>query len=320
MNTNYMGNQMDTGFYAENVRQSMGITKIKTGGETRLTVSEALKVAGADWTVDKAPIYDGFMATIPGYSRIVRSDMPNSTMNVCKNSYTPINNADVFGILDQILGETQAQIENVGCIKGGNVVFMQAKMPESIEVLQNDNMDMYINAITSHDGSHLARVFFSATRIACQNQLRALTKEGRKNRSISIRHTRNADVKIRNAANIIMDGVQEWEAIKENAKILAERSVDRQKTRDFIHKLFPAPEDASKKDMNRQKRQTMFQLVESGKGTDIPGVKGTAWGLYNAASEYFDHYATIKNDQSRFARSLIDGDKFRENAFQLALA
>lgn len=35
-------------------------------------------------------------------------------------------------------------------------------------------------------------------------------------------------------------------------------------------------------------RDKIRHLVETGLGTDIPGVRGTAWGLYNAATEWID--------------------------------
>jgi len=300
------------------IKTLLGVTDI-SGFDNMLTVSEALEIAGANWEVNKYPIYDGFMQPIRGYSRIVRSDKPDSTMHVCKTSYEPINNKDVFSILDDVLGASQAQIERVGCIKGGKVVFMQAKMPESIEVLKGDNMDCYINAITSHDGTYLAKIFFSATRIACQNQIRALSVKGRRYRNISIRHTCNAQIKIAQAGTILMDGSREWQTIKENAAILARKSVNREQTKAFVEKLFPKPLDTKKRDFNFNKRAKVMELVESGKGTDIQGVRGTAWGLLNATTEYFDHHSSVKGDTSRYARSLIEGDKFRDKAFEAAM-
>lgn len=294
----------------------LGVTNIEGG---MATVSEALQIAGANWEVSKQPIYDGFFNKVEGFSRIVRSDLPEKTMHICKNSYEPINNSEVFGIMDQILGESQALIERVGCIKDGRVVFMQAKVPERIEVLKGDGMDMYLNAITSHDGSYLAKVFFSAKRIICQNQLRALAKQ-RCERSISIRHTKNAGLKISTAGDVMMAASKEWEAIKDNAKILAEKSVNREQTKAFINAIFPKPEDYKSRDMNFTKREKIAELIECGMGTDIPGVKGSAYGLYNAATEYLEHYSSVKGDTSRYARSLLSGDKIRDEAFELAMS
>jgi phage/plasmid-like protein (TIGR03299 family) len=304
---------MNTQLLKENTKFSM--TQIPGGSAT---VEEALKIGQADWEVDKLPVYDGFMNPIEGFSRIARKDN-DSTLNICKSSYEPIQNHEIFGVIDDILGQSQAQIERVGMFQGGKIVFMQAKMPQQFEVLKGDGMDMYLNAITSHNGSQLARIFFGSTRVICQNQMRAIQKE-RSERSLSIRHTKNAAIKVANASEILMDGVREWNVIKENAQILARKSVTRQETKDFVEALFPAPVEMDKRDPNAKKREKMFELIEAGMGTEIPGVKGTAWGIFNAATEYLDHYAPTRSNGSRFYRSMISGDKFRDQALSLAMA
>jgi phage/plasmid-like protein (TIGR03299 family) len=204
-------------------------------------------------------------------------------------------------------------------LKGGRVLFMQAKMPESIRVLKDDGMDMYLNIITSHDGSQLGRVFYSALRPACMNQMRANIGQ-RTERSLSIRHTKNCHVKVDNAASLVMEGVKEWETIKENAEILARKSVSRNQTKEYINAIFPAPEKLDARDLNAKKREKLEELVENGMGTEIEGVKGSAWGLFNAATEYFDHHQSVRGETSRFGRSLLSGDSFRDKAFAAAMA
>jgi phage/plasmid-like protein (TIGR03299 family) len=225
----------------------------------------------------------------------------------------------VFGVLDQILGESHAQVERVGSTHGGNVCFIQAKMPDSIEVLKGDGMNCYLNAITSHDGSQLARVFFSSIRIACTNQIRASIRH-RSERAISIRHTKNAEIKLSVAGNLLMEGAQEWQIIKENAAIMAAKSVNRLQTKAFVEALFPAPTKEDGRDVNKAKREGVYELIENGLGTDIAGVKGSAWGLFSAATEYFDHHSSTKGETSHFARSLLSGDKFRDQVLELAMA
>lgn len=297
---------------------SFGITQIPGGAAT---VSEALSLAKADWAVTKTPIFDGVtMDPIEGFSRIGRDDDSSITLNVCKSTYEPIDNADAFGIIDDVLGKSHAQVERVGQIKDGKICYIQAKMPESIEVLKGDGMDMYITGITSHDGSYLTQVFFTSIRQVCHNQTTAMRKDGKKGRRIGIRHTKNAPARIEQAASILMEGVQEWDTIRENAEIMARKSVNRAQTKAFIDSLFPAPEDSSKQDRNAKKREIVAELVESGMGTEIAGVRGSAWGLFNAATEYLDHHANTRSDTVRFNRSLLEGDTFRRQAFEAAMA
>lgn len=51
--------------------------------------------------------------------------------------------------------------------------------------------------------------------------------------------------------------------------------------RQYLTNLFQK-EDADK----LRSYDALTSLFETGKGTDIPGVRGTAWGAYNAITEY----------------------------------
>jgi hypothetical protein len=53
-----------------------------------------------------------------------------------------------------------------------------------------------------------------------------------------------------------------------------------------------------KEDKNRA-AEKIFELVEIGKGTEIPGVKGTAYGLLNAFTEYVDHHRPVRRLDGR---------------------
>jgi len=74
--------------------------------------------------------------------------------------------------------------------------------------------------------------------------------------------------------------------------------------------------------------EKVMELVEHGKGTDIPGVKGTGYGVYNAVGEYADHYmstrASGETDQekeknqleNRFLSSIMgSGADLKQRAF-----
>jgi len=67
--------------------------------------------------------------------------------------------------------------------------------------------------------------------------------------------------------------------------------------------------------------EKVLELTETGKGTDIPGVKGSAYGAFNAAVEFADHWQPVKgkNDSmlSRKLDSLWFGSaaRFKQRAF-----
>lgn len=277
---------------------------IKITGEAA-TVAEALKLTGMDRQVISEPIYNPDMRIVDGYKRVGFRD---ATFAVTKDSYQIVQNSEAFGIMDDILGVSQAQIHAIGYDKEGARVFIQAKMPNSWEALKDDGMDNYLTISTTHDGSGSVKASFGSVRLKCNNQMTAFQKRGAQ---ISIRHTATASQKIALAGTIMMEGKNTWDIIKENAMILASRSVGRDQTKAFFETLFPK---SDVRDGNKTKREKAESLIES-------EIEGTAWGLYNAATDFFDHHSPTRGDGTDLTvRSILDGESFRNRAFELALA
>lgn len=282
------------------------------------TISEALRVAGLDYTAKEGPVFDHNFQPIPGKKLLYRDDH-DTPIAIHSESYGTIQYSEAFRVLEDILGKKQAQVHKVASINDGGAVMIQAKMPEAIEVLKGDGIDIYLNAISSHDGTYATSAWFGGERWACTNQISAMYGKRRKSKHYSIRHTRHAVDRLHLAQTIMAGEIKAIESIRDNAQILAKKSVGRDQTKAFIERLFPAKEGA-KLDFTKAKREKVEELIESGKGTDIPGVRGTAWGLFNGATEYFDHHQPTRGNGHRGIRSVIDGDKFRSLAFDLAMA
>jgi hypothetical protein len=65
-------------------------------------------------------------------------------------------------------------------------------------------------------------------------------------------------------------------------------------------------------------RITTAALIDSGMGTEIPGVKGSLCGALNAVLEYADHYE--RNGGSSISSGLFgSGALLKRKAFDLAL-
>jgi phage/plasmid-like protein (TIGR03299 family) len=294
--------------------------KVIEGGSA--TVEEALRITNTNFEVMQEGIYNGDMKQIQGFKRVGISG--GATFAITKDCYNIVQNKDAFSIADQIMGESQALIERVAWTGYGSRVMIQAKMPESSEVLKGDDLANYLTICTNHDGKGSVKAYFTSIRMACTNQMTMLnTKEFKASkRSVAIRHSANANKRIQVAGRLLMEGAKSWDIIRENAKIMADKSVTRQQTIDYINQMFPEPKKEEGKrsaDHNKKKRDAIMELVDHGKGTEIAGVKGTAWGLFNAVTEYQDHYAPIR-EGDRYTRSFFYGEKTRQEAYDLAMS
>jgi hypothetical protein len=61
-------------------------------------------------------------------------------------------------------------------------------------------------------------------------------------------------------------------------------------------------------------------LFESGRGNDLPGIKGTLWAAYNGVTELVDHHLTYNNsDQRMEAICFGEGEDTKHRALDAAL-
>lgn len=178
-------------------------------------VTEALKAARADYTVEKQPVIavtPKLMAAmangdqidagslmddvIGGVKATMRMDTIK-TLGIVSEGYGVVQNEDVFKFVDFMCsGNGNANrtevpvLETVGVINGGQQIFASAKFPEVIKFDDkgNDIANMYIMMTSTHDGSGSVRVVVTPIRVVCQNTLNLALRECRGR--LSFKHTR----------------------------------------------------------------------------------------------------------------------------------
>src|SRR4030095_11370642 len=71
----------------------------------------------------------------------------------------------------------------------------------------------------------------------------------------------------------------------------------------YFTRVFPAPERLASGDDDKYDeklarwtahQQRLLQLYTAGQGSDLPGVRGTAWAAYNAVTEWVDHHYPLR--------------------------
>lgn len=269
-----------------------------------MTTSEALRAAHLDWEVEKVPVLSSKdLSVVPDAFTVIRKDN-NLPLGVVGKRYEPISNAEAFRFFDVALGEGQGQIDTIGALGQGERVWCLAKMPETFEAVPGDPVDRYLLCWTSHDGSKSMEVLFTTIRVVCNNTLSAALK-GASNK-VSIKHTSNWEQRMEFAHRMLFDSKAYWEKMKEVSQQLARTSISRIEVGSFLDAMFPERFDLRKDSFVRPEgREKVLRLMEEGQGTDLPGVRGTKWGLFNAYTEYLDHESGVRKNQNRWERSVF---------------
>jgi phage/plasmid-like protein (TIGR03299 family) len=281
-----------------------------------MTINEALLASNLDWTVSKVPVLSAHDLTpVKDKYAVIRDDTKHP-LGVVGKRYEPISNRESFRVFETALGEGQGQIDTIGALGEGERVWCLAKLPETFEPIQGDPVDRYLLCCTSHDGSKSMEIMFTSIRVVCNNTLTAALN-GSKHK-VSIRHTSRWEDRLRVAHQVLNQSSLYWYKMKQACHVLANESVGRVETGAFLDAMFPQTEAGGQR--QHTGRSEVLRLLEEGKGSEIAGVRGSKWGLYNAFTEYIDHSQSIKGNKDRWERSTFGaGADQREKALSLLL-
>lgn len=277
--------------------------RLGTVTDGALTVQEALKVAQLDWTVYKSddpvqvPVLtpNGVqMVDYPGRYMTYR-DHPKlglQGLGVVGEVYTVIQNEEAFDFLNALADESGATIETAGSLLGGSQVFVTMKMPNSIVVAgAQDQVDFYLMATTSHDGSLAFTAAVTPIRVVCKNTQRLAL--GSAQSTWRLKHTTNVVGKVQQAREALGLTFRYQVAYEKAVDALvntpfAEREVDA-----FLDTLFPVSKDASVWQVART-QATRDEVRALYHAPTQDNARGTRWAAYSAITEWADWVRPVR--------------------------
>jgi hypothetical protein len=115
---------------------------------------------------------------------------------------------------------------------------------------------------------------------------------------------------------------KEFEKRKEVYQEMARHSVNDIQIGTYVHNLIP---NANEEATDRVKRsvtaaqERIWHLHEKGQGSDIPGVRGTVWGIFNAAIEFGDYDMPKKTKDLGNYQLFGIGAQFKNRAYEKAV-
>lgn len=296
------------------------------------TAEEAMKFAHlADWDVRKQPLYTSDILStqpLPIKDRFatIRTNpwtKQPEVLGVVGSKYTPIQNEDHADLLNALVDESGAHFETAGSIKGGTQTFMTMKLPQSIKIGGFDEIQPYIIALNSHDGSMAFQFLISPIRVVCANTQAAAIRNAKSR--FSVKHTKNGTKSIIAQAREALGMTYEY---LESFERLAQEMIQRELTTDqfieLVDNLLPLSEDSSELIINRvgAERVRLINLFEQSE--TMNEIRGTVWSGYQAVTEYLDHYRTVMGkdaNQSNIYRALqaVNGtsEEIKSRAFAL---
>ena len=160
---------------------------------------------------------------------------------------------------------------------------------------------------------------FTPIRVVCQNTLHASLDSG--GQEIRVRHTKNANAQLKLAGRLIKDAHLYFDVIADIFRMMAKCQITQQKLDKFLLEICPDNPNTKNHGRTKNIRNRIAGLFESGLGNRLPGVRGTAWAAYNAATEFVDHIRSPQTNLNNRLKSIWfgNGADFKQKSFNAAM-
>lgn len=282
-----MAHEFESGFLVKEAAWHKLGTVIKEAP----SVEEGIRLAGLDWNVRLENLFlkDGRAAT----PRAVLRETDNKILGYAGPSWTPLQNTEAFSFFNDFLETNEVELETAGSLKGGEKIWVLAKIKNAEgEIFKGDKIQRYFMLSNSHKAGVAVSVGFTDIRIVCKNTL-ALAERSENSKLIRVTHSKSVAKNLDEIKSIVNFSKNAFQADLEKMERLARMRVNQNDIKKFVEVIFFDPRTLdSKRSQNKLSFITdkINELIEVGLGSDIKGVKGTGYGLYQATTEYLTHY------------------------------
>lgn len=290
-----------------------------------MTAEQAFEAAQLNYEVVKEPVYRRFgdnLIAVP--DKYITVNMDNQEiLGLVGSRYHILQNKDAVEFFDAIMGDTGARFHTAGALGNGEKMWLLAKLPDSYEPLMGDLIDKYLLFTHAHDGTWEIQARFTDIRAVCQNTVTAGMKGTKE--FMSLKHTAGARDRLAFVGQLMKDMNDHFAAKKEVFQEFAAFRIDDDWIEAYEENIFgPTPTNAvhgRTQNLYQRKVRAFEQNLMGGMGVEIPGVRGTAWGAYNAMIEFADYDYPMRESTDR-VQSILAGTihDFKQEVFDTTLA
>ena len=239
-----------------------------------------------DWNVisrDLTYRVDGLQYTVPGKVAQVRQDT-NQVIGITSPSYEVFQNDSLKGLIMPAVEEGLLEITNMGVIKNGSRVFIQATLAADYRVVGEEYKGM-ITLLNSHDGSSALACGTTSQRVICSNTFASALSDF----STRFAHNRNIHANAETIVDIINFVDEGMKKYSQAVEALASHRLVGSEMDDVIETVF------GKQKESVRAYNKIVSFTRNGIGTEGK----TLYDLFNGFTQYATHEAT-KDDSKRF--------------------
>jgi phage/plasmid-like protein (TIGR03299 family) len=283
-----------------------------------------IRPAGRDDVIELA---DGrFVVPTMGEKAIVRNDT-GAHLGTVGEGFVPVLNAQMGELLEAFVGQDGgAKYDTAGSAEGGKIVYATVVLDEPFRII-GDESDTYTMAciLNGHDGNLSARCQPTNVRVVCANTAKMSAALGdRTGLQTVFNHTANIREKLEQVKGALANMRAEGLRYREVCNQLAVMEISDDKIQEAIEIFVDVPAPGKAGERARNNALTAVATIKGyltetdpRKATTSEAHRNTAYGLFNAMTEYLDHGREIRSQDAYLRRTLLTSDKGKAKALRL---
>lgn len=271
------------------------------------SVDQVITDSGLDFTVETRPL---MWASPAGLSTVIRGagkatvrvdpDGTETQLGTVGNIYTPFQNREAFGFLQELVGPDGGTFVSAGELSAGSTVFVAMQLGDDIVLDAEGSADVikkYVMFKNGHDGRSKLGAYVTPTRPVCANTCRWGVENAWT--SWESRHTSGVRDRVAEARRTLKLVSAYYDAFALDASDLIRADMSNRAAEAFLREVvFPVDDDAKlfvKERAEAAQARTLSLFTNSPTNANVTG---TRWGMAQAVTEYLDHYADVRAPKS----------------------
>lgn len=269
-------------------------------------VKHVAEKAGMQWSISRAQVQFNPGNALHGFSGkevLYRSDNKEPLAVVSKD-YKIVQPVQVLEFFKELIEKSGYTMETAGTMFGGRRFWALAKTGQAVTLPGKDVVGGYLMLATACDGSMATIAKFTTVRVVCNNTLQMALGANQKS-AVKVRHNTNfLETEVKIDLGLEQDT---WNTFVEHAKALSTKGMDQAAT---ARAMATAWGDTEKFDTTYKAANDLISAIKASLpqpeiakrilelstskdliGGQMKSAKGTAWGVMNAATQYFDYEA-----------------------------
>lgn len=224
-------------------------------------------------------------------------DSDANPLGIVGSRMEPLQNEKAAEFVWALVDTDQARFETGGSLKGGQVVWYMVQLLDPPKMPEGEEMDAYVSIVNYHNGKGSLRCMNHQIRIVCNNTLDAATYGAKS--QWEIRHTASIRDKLAEAQRALGFAHVANEKFAAVANALVMRPFTVNDFADVLGTLYPIPVDGTALAQKRAHERHDDVLGCWKSSPNLENIRKTAWGGWNAITEFVDHGQKYRSDEAR---------------------